>query len=67
MELTSCPACGAPMDPVFLGGLDIDRCCHDELIWFDVGELEHILQLAADQRGDRHPPWLVRIARALVG
>jgi Zn-finger nucleic acid-binding protein len=65
--LVKCPACAAPMEPVFLGGLDVDRCYHDELIWFDMGELDHILGIAKSQRDDRHPPWLVRIVKALVG
>jgi Zn-finger nucleic acid-binding protein len=65
--LIKCPACAAEMKPVFLGGLDVDRCYHDELIWFDMGELDHVLEVAASQRDARHPSWLLRIVRALVG
>ena len=65
--LVPCPACGASMEPVFLGGLDVDRCYHDELVWFDTGELDRIVGIAGDQRDARHPPWLVRIVRALIG
>ena len=65
--LVPCPACGASMEPVFLGGLDIDRCYRDELVWLDTGELDRILGIAGEQRDARHPPWLLRIVRALVG
>jgi Zn-finger nucleic acid-binding protein len=63
----TCPACGAPMEPVFLGGVDVDRCYHDELIWFDDIELDRVLDIARAQREARHQSWLGRLAAALFG
>jgi Zn-finger nucleic acid-binding protein len=63
----TCPVCGAPMDPVFLGGVDVDRCYHDELIWFDDVELDRVLDIARAQREARHQSWLGRLAAALFG
>ena len=34
-----CPACDKPMSPVSLRGVEIDRCYHDQLLWFDPTEL----------------------------
>ena len=67
VDPVTCPACAAQMAPVFLGGLDVDRCYDDELLWFDPGELDHVLEIAATQHEDRHPHWLVRLVRAMVG
>ena len=61
----SCPACSAPMEPVFLGGVDVDRCYHDELIWFDDVELDRVLDIARAQRDQRHQSWLGKLAAAL--
>src|SRR5262245_51564929 len=47
--LLDCSVCGGPMEPVFLGGVDVDRCYHDELIWFDRGELALVVDVARDQ------------------
>jgi Zn-finger nucleic acid-binding protein len=59
--LVDCSVCGAPMEPVFLGGVDVDRCYHDELIWFDRGELALVVDVAADQHRVREQSWLVRL------
>jgi Zn-finger nucleic acid-binding protein len=59
--LLDCSVCGAPMEPVFLGGVDVDRCFHDELIWFDRGELALVVDVAADQHRERAQSWLVRL------
>jgi Zn-finger nucleic acid-binding protein len=58
----TCPACGAPMEPVFLGGVHVDRCYHDELIWFDDIELDRVLDIARAQRAARDQSWLGRLA-----
>jgi len=60
-----CPACAAPMEPVFLGGVDVDRCYHDELIWFDDVELDRVLDIARAQRDERHQSWLGKLAAVL--
>ena len=59
--LLACSVCGAPMEPVFLGGVDVDRCFHDELIWFDRGELALVVDVARDQHREREQSWLVRL------
>jgi Zn-finger nucleic acid-binding protein len=59
--LLSCSICGAAMEPVFLGGVDVDRCYHDELIWFDRGELALVVDVASDQHRQREQSWLARL------
>jgi Zn-finger nucleic acid-binding protein len=49
------------MEPVFLGGVDVDRCYHDELMWFDRGELALVVDVAHDQHRERARSWLVRL------
>ena len=61
----TCPACGAPMEPVFLGGVDVDRCYHDQLIWFDDLELDRVLATARSQREARDQTWLQRLISVL--
>ena len=62
-----CPVCRATMQPVFLGGIDVDRCHADELIWFDASELARVLARAAAQHEVRQRGWLERVVRGLVG
>ena len=59
--LVACAMCGAPMEPVFLGGVPVDRCYHDDLIWFDRGELQQVLAAAREQRDERQASWLSRL------
>ena len=59
--LLDCSVCGAAMEPVFLGGVDVDRCYHDELLWFDRGELALVVDVAQDQHRARAQSWLVRL------
>lgn len=59
--LLPCSLCGAPMEPVFLGGVDVDRCYHDEVMWFDRGELVQVVDVAKDQHREREKSWLVRL------
>lgn len=60
-----CGVCGAPMEPVFLGGIGVDRCYHDELVWFDGGELDLVLTVAHEQHGERTKSWLARMMARL--
>lgn len=53
----SCPLCGDPMEPIFLGARELDRCRRDEVIWFDDAELEQVLDVA---RGQPRRSWLAR-------
>jgi len=55
-----CASCGAGMEPVFLGGVELDRCYHDELFWFDPGELARVLAVAQKQK-DARESWLARL------
>jgi len=49
-----CAVCGQLMEPVFLGGMELDRCYTDEQIWFDVNELDQVLDAATEQYATRH-------------
>lgn len=45
-----CAACHRPMAPVEMHGIPLDRCEKDELVWFDVTELDQLLDaVIADQ------------------
>jgi len=57
----ACPACGDGMEPVFLGGVELDRCTRDELVWFDGGELELVLDVAREQDRADDRSWLRRV------
>lgn len=59
--LITCSLCGAPMEPVFLGGVEVDRCYHDDMVWFDRGELGLVVDIAGDQRRERERTWLARL------
>jgi Zn-finger nucleic acid-binding protein len=59
--LLDCSICGAPMEPVFLGGIEIDRCYHDQMLWFDRGELAAVVDVARDQHRERDKNWFVRL------
>src|SRR5262249_33601391 len=56
-----CSVCGGDLEPVFLGGVELDRCYHDQLVWFDRGELALVLETARTQKSDRETPWLRRL------
>ncbi|MFN0247614.1 MAG: zf-TFIIB domain-containing protein [Kofleriaceae bacterium] len=56
-EEIACPVCADPMEPIFLGGKSLDRCRHDQLIWFDDAELDQVLEVA---RGQPRRSWLAR-------
>ncbi|HWU91068.1 MAG TPA: zf-TFIIB domain-containing protein [Kofleriaceae bacterium] len=60
-ERLPCALCGEAMEPVFLGGVEIDRCHADGVLWFDVGELEEVLTRTAEQRDDRSVGLLRRL------
>ena len=57
----TCTSCERVMEPVFLGGVDADRCVHDQLLWFDAGEHSTVLARADEQRRDRRRSWLARL------
>jgi hypothetical protein len=63
--LLACPACAASMEPVFVGGVDADRCYHDESIWFDASEHDIVLDRAREQHAERHPTLMARLRAAL--
>lgn len=60
-ERLSCAICGDAMEPVFLGGEEVDRCRADGVLWLDAGELEAILASTAEQRDDREAGLLRRL------
>jgi len=63
----ACPVCGDDMNPVFLGGVEIDRCYHDEFAWFDRGELDRVLDRARDQHVKREDSWLRKLVAQWFG
>lgn len=66
LQLVTCPSCSDSMEPVFLGGVEIDRCYHDQQFWLDTGETGQILARAHEQeRTDGH--WLADRIRRLFG
>jgi Zn-finger nucleic acid-binding protein len=50
--LIRCPACRSEMEPVFLGGVELERCYHDELLWFEQGETQAVLDRALQLEHD---------------
>ena len=48
-----CAICAAPMEPVFLGGVEVDRCRHDEMFWLDRSELMIVIDRALELAQDR--------------
>ena len=68
--LLDCSVCGAPMEPVFLGGVEVDRCYHDELMWFDRSELALVVDIAREQSVERtrDRSWLAKLlAFVMIG
>lgn len=61
----SCGVCSTPMLPIFLGGVELDRCLDDNLLWFDREELARVLDAARAQRAVRaragRVTWLDRL------
>jgi Zn-finger nucleic acid-binding protein len=49
------------MEPVFLGGAELDRCYTDELIWLDEHEHERVLASARAQRRGADASWVLRL------
>lgn len=43
MTARACPSCTAPMCPFQAGAIELDRCSFCRGLWFDGGELEHVL------------------------
>jgi Zn-finger nucleic acid-binding protein len=60
-ERLPCAICGEAMEPVFLGGVEVDRCRADGVLWLDAGELEAVLATTAEQRDDRSAGVLRRL------
>lgn len=56
-EQIECPICGDAMEPVYLGGVELDRCRHDQVIWFGRREFAKVIDVA---RGQPRRSWLSR-------
>lgn len=41
-----CAACTKPMQPQSLHGVRVERCVHDDLLWFDAKELDNAIDAA---------------------
>lgn len=61
-----CPLCGSAMQPVFLGGADVDRCRPDGVIWFDTSEIDRAIAAAASQHDQRSAGLLGRLIEFLT-
>ena len=48
-----CAICAESMQPVFLGGIELDRCVRDRHAWFDTGELARVVAIAQRQHDQR--------------
>jgi Zn-finger nucleic acid-binding protein len=59
--LLACALCGGPMEPVFLGGVEVDRCYYDHVLWFDRSELRVVVDIAHEQHRERARSWLARL------
>lgn len=44
------PVSGAPMEPLVCFDTVIDRCSHSGGLWFDKGELEHLINAASSKQ-----------------
>lgn len=66
-EALPCAMCEEPMAAVFLGGVELDRCYDDELVWFDGGELQRVLAVAREQKAARDQPAIIRVLAAWFG
>ncbi len=64
-RLLDCPTCAAPMEPVFLAAIDVDRCFHDDQIWFDATEHDRVIERATSQKVERDRNWLSRLLHDL--
>lgn len=62
----TCPSCAGQMEPVFLAGVDVDRCYHDEQLWLDAGEPALILDRAQAQIREEQP-WFTALIQRLFG
>ena len=59
-ERLRCPACGKEMAAVSLRGVAIDRCYHDQLLWFDATELDRVFDAVIEDH-DAQRSWLERL------
>lgn len=64
--LLTCPSCSDAMEPVFLGGVEVERCYHDHQFWLDAGEPERIIDRAHAQ-GREQLSWFGELLRSLRG
>lgn len=52
----SCPACTLEMSVIAIAGIELDRCEHDKLLWFDRGEPGAVVDHAREARHTEPPP-----------
>jgi Zn-finger nucleic acid-binding protein len=67
VDIVPCSICGGDLDPAFLGGVDIDHCTVDHVVWFDRGELGLVLDSARRQHAGHAQPWFARLVSSLFG
>lgn len=66
-ETLGCPVCAGELEPVFLGGVEVERCVVDRLVWFDRDEQDLVLDTARHQHAQRTAGWLRRLTQSLFG
>jgi Zn-finger nucleic acid-binding protein len=67
VDIVPCSICAGDLEPAFLGGVDVDHCAVDQVVWFDRGELGLVLDSARRQHAGRSQPWFVRLVDSLFG
>ncbi|MEQ8973125.1 MAG: zf-TFIIB domain-containing protein [Coleofasciculus sp. C1-SOL-03] len=56
MKPTVCPKCGANLESITHGGIEVDRCCNCKGIWFDSLEAEKLKRIKDSEHLDIGDP-----------
>jgi Zn-finger nucleic acid-binding protein len=63
----SCTICGSAMESALLGGVELERCRADAVLWFDRDEADRVAARAAEQRDLRQAGVLRRFMMLFRG
>lgn len=59
-----CPMCAFAMSPYTMGGVELDRCQNDAIVWFDGGEIGRLRTLIAEANPEQ--PFITRIVETVL-
>ena len=59
-----CPVCAFAMSPYTMGGVELDRCVNDEIVWFDGGEIGKLRVLIAEANPET--PFIMRVVETVL-